>query len=189
MEEQNTVDIPVNEVEVTTEKTQAVEVKPAEPIIQPAKVEEKEKVFTQAQLDEIIVNRLSKERQRVFKKLGIEDENQIDEIVSRSSQYDTVLNENLTLKQQKTLSDKKQVLSSLNADSEFTEYLLQTIGDSENIEEYSQKAKEYLELHPKFVKEQFSKINSSVSIKGEAYPDFTTMTPEQYLAWRANNKL
>lgn len=187
MEENKTVDIPVNDAEVTAKPNTAVEVK-TEPVIQTTKIEDK--VFTQAQLDDIIVNRLSKERSRVFKKLGIEDENQIDTIVKRSSEYDQVIQEVQALKKEKTLVERKQILTSLNADSEFTDYLLQTIGDAESIEEYSTKAKEYLDAHPKFVKEQFSNINSSVNInKGGVYPDFTQMTPEQYLAWRENNKL
>lgn len=184
MEENQTVDIPVNEPEV--KPVEPVKAK-TEPTVQPTKIEDK--VFTQAQLDEIVVNRLSKERSRVLKKLGIEDENQIDTIIQRSTEYDNILKENITLKKEKTLSERKQVLSSLNADSEFTDYLLQTIGDAENLEEYTTKAKEYLDSHPKFVKEQFANINSSVNIKGESYPDFSSMTPEQYLAWRANNKL
>jgi hypothetical protein len=185
MEENKNVDIPVNEAEVTAKQNTAVK---TETITQTTKIEDR--VFTQAQLDEIVVTRLSKERARVFKKLGIEDENQIDIILKRSTEYDSISKEVQTLKKEKTLSEKKQILNSLNADPEFTDYLLQTIGDVESIEEYSTKAKEYLGSHPKFVKEQFSNINSSVNInKGGVYPDFTQMTPEQYLAWREKNKL
>ena len=91
--ETQTVDTSVNTTEQPVEKQvqeKVVEAKPEpQPQTQKAEVEGKEKVFTQAQLDEIVINRLGKERARFLKKLGIEDESKLDDIVKKSQEYET----------------------------------------------------------------------------------------------------
>ena len=149
---------------------------------------EKDKVFTQAQLDEIIVARLGKEKARMLKRLGVDDEAKIDEILQKANGFETAKSEIEQLKSLKMKSDKVSVLNKLNADPEFTDYLLEKIEVSEG-ETFEAKAQEYLATHKKFQRESFNPVDSSVSIKGEPYPDFTNMTTEQYLAWRAKNPL
>lgn len=192
MEEKNTVDIPVNESVVeTTTQTQTQETP-----IESVKTEvEKEKVFTQAQLDEIVINRLSKEKARFLKKLGVEEESQIDEIISKTNsleeakkQLETYEQELTSLKTTKVLSDKKQILNQLQADSEFVDYLIDKI-DGDTIDDFEKNAKQYLETNKRFVVETYNPVKSSLDIKGQTYPDFTNMTTEQYLEWRSKNKL
>lgn len=189
--ETQAVDTSINEVEQTTQQTQVEETpKVDQPQAQEpeSKVGEKDKVFTQAQLDEIVINRLGKERARFLKKLGVDDETKLDEIVKKAQDYEVVRSEVETLKLQKERQEKVNVLTTLNADPEFTDYLLEKIEVGEG-ETYEVVAKKYLEDHPKFVVEQFNKVDSSITMSGQSYPNFENMTTEQYLAWRAKNKL
>jgi preprotein translocase subunit SecD len=169
------------------QQPQAEEAKPASPE-QKAEVEVKEKVFTQAQLDEIVINRLGKERARFLKKLGVDDESKLDDIVKRSQEYDSVRSENESLKLQKAKQDKVNILTKSNADPEFTDYLIEKIEVAEG-EKYEDAVNKYLEEHPKFRNEEFKNVNSSIKMSGESYPDFTKMTTAQYLSWREKNKL
>ena len=190
--ETSTVDTSVNTTENPVEKQVQEKVVEAKPEPQPqekkAEVEAKEKVFTQAQLDEIVINRLGKERARFLKKLGIEDESKLDDIVKKSQEYETVRGEVETLKLQKAKQDKVNVLTKSNADPEFTDYLIEKIEVAEG-ETYEQAVEKYLEAHPKFRNEQFTSVDSSIKMSGGSYPDFTKMTTKQYLSWREKNKL
>ena len=190
MENEKVVDTSINEVEQTTQQNAPVATsKPIEELKnQTTEFVEKEKVFTQAQLDEILVNRLGKERARFLKKLGVEDEAKIDEIIAKANQFEEVKSQAETLKMQQERAEKQVVLSQLNADPEFTEFLLEKIEVGEG-ETYEAKSKEYLETHPKFKKESYANVDSSVNLSGQGYPDLASMTTEQYLAWRAKNKL
>jgi hypothetical protein len=190
MENEKVVDTSINEVEQTTQQNAPVATSKTieEPKSQKVEIVEKEKVFTQAQLDEIVVNRLGKERARFLKKLGVEDEAKIDEIIAKANQFEEVKSQAETLKMQQERAKKQVVLSQLDADPEFTDFLLEKIEVGEG-ETYEAKAKEYLEAHPKFKKESYANVDSSVSLSGQGYPDFANMTTEQYLAWRAKNKL
>jgi len=192
-----TADTPVSEAETTvknqnTEKQ--VEVKTStEPIVEPkkaeAKIEEKEKVFTQTQLDEILVTRLGKERARMLKKLGIEDESQLEDIVMKSSKYESIKQELEKAQHEREVQIKKEQLLKLGADKDFTDYLRLNITPKEG-ETFEEAAKKFLESNPKFKVETFKSVNSSVNVNaGSSYPDFTQMSPEQYLAWRAKNNL
>ena len=190
--ETQTVDTSINTTEQPVEKqvqTKAVEVKPEpQPQAQKAEVEVKEKVFTQAQLDEIVINRLGKERARMLKKLGVDDEAKLDDIVKKSQEYEAVRSEVETLKLQKAKQEKVNVLTKLNADPEFTDYLIEKVEVAEG-ETYEKAVEKYLEAHPKFKNEQFTNVNSSIKMNGQSYPDFTKMTTQQYLSWREKNKL
>ena len=190
--ETQTVDTSVNTTEQPVEKQvqeKVVEAKPEpQPQVQKAEVEAKGKVFTQAQLDEIVINRLGKERARFLKKLGIEDESKLDDIVKKSQEYEQVRSEVETLKLQKAKQEKVSTLTKLNADPEFTDYLIEKVEVVEG-ETYEQAVEKYLEAHHKFKNEQFTSVDSSIKMSGGSYPDFTKMTTKQYLAWREKNKL
>jgi hypothetical protein len=155
-----------------------------------AEFEAKEKVFTQAQLDEIVVNRLGKEKLRMLKKLGIEDENQIDPIVEKYKQFETIDQELKQLKLEKEQRLYKDTLMSIDVDPDFLEFVMSKIDKGENLEDFKDNAKIYLEQNPKFKKESFKQVNSGLNLAGrEVYPDFESMTTDQYLKWRAKNKL
>lgn len=175
----------VKEVQQATPPKQDV----AQPVPQ-AKVGEKEKVFNQAQLDEIVVTRLGKERARLLKKLGIEDEGEVEELVKKAQSYQEVVKKLEQFESEKLNAQKLSILDELKADKDFYDYLLSKIEFGEDIETFKANANKYLEDNPRFRVENFKKVDSQVSLnKGAGYPDLENMTPEQYLAWRAKNKL
>jgi len=163
----------------------------ADKVIADAEIEKnKDKTFNQDELNDIIGNRLSKEKIRMLKKLGITDEAEIDAILLKSKDYDTVKAENDTFKSEKEKKGYTDELNDLKASPEFTEFLLTKIDKGENLEEFKTNATAYLVANPKFLSESFKAIDSSINVnKGGAYPDFANMTTDQYLAWRAKNKL
>jgi len=199
-----TTDTPVSEAETTVEnqntveakapKQEQVEVKTStEPIEEPKKAEEKieakEKVFTQAQLDEILVTRLGKERARMLKKLGIEDEGALDSILEKSTKYESLKEELDKIRNEQVIQKNRNTLLELGADKDFIDYLRLNVVPEEG-ETFEVAAKKFLESNPKFKVETFKNVNSSVNVNaGSSYPDFTQMSPDQYLAWRAKNKL
>jgi hypothetical protein len=147
-----------------------------------------DKTFTQKDVDEIVITRLSKERAKIYKQLGIEDESKVEDYKIRVSGYDTLKQEHEALKIEVAKSRKVNALQGLNADDDFTDYLLGKIqGDGD---EFIANAKKFLEANPKFKKDTYRQVNASVDVNnGNAYPELDKMTTEQYLAWRAKNKL
>ena len=192
MEENKVADIPVSKTEAPVEKSATVEpVKTTESAVETiTKVEAKEKVFTQAQLDEIVVGRLGKEKVRMLKKLGIDDEAKIDDILAKANLYDSVKSEADSLKQEKLIRTYGDELSALGVDSDFIEFVLGKVDKGENLEQFKVNATKFVEENPKFKKDTFKTVNSNLDLGGvEAYPDFEKMTTEQYLKWREKNKL
>ena len=196
MVENEVVATPSNEAEQTAPTNEVPQVpqtpEPAKPVetVQKAEVEAKEKVFTQAQLDEIVIARLSKEKSRMLKKLGVLDEKDIDAILEKSSNYDAVLEEAQALKIEKEQRIYKDALSELEIDKDFVEYALQKIDRGESLDQFKENAKTFLEANPKFRADNFKEVKTSLDLGGQdARPDFTKMTTEQYLRWREKNKL
>ena len=156
----------------------------------PTKVDVEEKVFNQAQLDEIVISRLGKERARLMKKLGIEDETQLEEVVKKANSYQDLAKKVEQFESEKLNAQKLNVLGELKADKDFIDYLLSKIDFGDNIDTFKANANKYLEENPRFRVENFKKVDSQVSLnKGAGKPDLENMTVEQYLAWRAKNKL
>ena len=197
MAEQKVVDTSINTVEQPTAPKNVQEVaKPAvtqEQVtnaIPEAKIGEKEKVFNQAQLDEIVINRLGKERARLLKKLGIEDETQLEDVVKKANSYQDLAKKVEQFESEKLNAQKLNVLGELKADKDFTDYLLSKIDFGDSIDTFKANANKYLEENPRFRVENFKKVDSQVSLnKGAGKPDLENMTVEQYLAYRAKNKL
>lgn len=195
MAEEKVVDTSINATEQPVEKQvqkagiQELKQEP-KPTNQEAKVGEKEKVFNQAQLDEIVINRLGKERARLLKKLGIEDEAQVEEMVKKAQSYQDLVKKVELFEGEKLNAQKISVLGELKADKDFTDYLLSKIEFGENLEAFKANANKFLEANPRFRTEAYKKVDSQVSLnKGSGTPDLANMTVEQYLAWRAKNKL
>jgi hypothetical protein len=184
----NTTEQPVAN-KVQTAGIQEVTQEP-KPTNQEAKVGEKEKVFNQAQLDEIVINRLGKERQRLLKKLGVEDEAQVEEMVKKAQSYQDLVKKVEQFEGEKLNAQKLEVLGELKADKDFTDYLLSKIEFGDTIETFKANANKFLEANPRFRTEAYKKLDSQVSLnKGSGTPDLANMSVEQYLAWRAKNKL
>jgi len=164
------------EVEKETEEVEVQEeTTPSEP-----------KTFTQQELDEIVVTRLAKERQRFIKKLGLEDESQLDDYVKKAKSYDELLKENLTLKSEKERVEATSILNNLGVDPDFIEFVFTNVEKGENFEK---NAKAFLEKHPKMMRENYQSVNSSLGLSGGSAPDIESMSTEEYLKWRSQNKL
>lgn len=187
----------VEAVEENTEEVEEVKAEATEPEVEKETVEVEEtpseetettepKTFTQQELDEIIVSRLAKERQRFIKKLGLEDEGQLDDYVKKAKSYDEVLKENLTLKSEKQKMEATAILNDLGVDPDFIEFVFTNVEKGENFEK---NAKAFLEKHPKMMRDNYKSVNSSLGLTGGTLPDIENMTSEEYLKWRSQNKL
>ena len=147
---------------------------------------EKTKTFTQEELDNIVVTRLAKERQKIMKKLGIDDEGQIDEYVKRFQEYDTIKNENEALKNEKEKFVVMDELRNMGVDPDFLDYVYTKV---ERGEKFKENAQEFLKTNPKLLAENYQKVNSGLDLDGNQMPDLESMSTAEYLAWRAKNKL
>jgi hypothetical protein len=175
---------PVEEKVETPVETEAEVVK--ETVEETPKTDVEPKTFTQQELDDIIVSRLAKERQRYLKKLGLEDEAQLDTYANKVKTYDEIEKENQALKTEKQKMEATAVLNNLGVDPDFIDFVYTNVEKGENFEE---NAKKYLEQHPKMKRETYQSVNSSLGLSGGNMPDINKMSTEEYLKWRANNKL
>lgn len=142
-----------------------------------------DKKFTQEEIDNIVVNRLAKERNKIFKKLGVEDESKLEEVLEKSKNYEAVKNENEKYKAEKQKNEKEKILRGLGIDEEFIDYAISKITDGEN---YAENAKTFVESNPKLKKDSFTSVKSSLELGGATLnADISNMTTEEYLKWRA----
>lgn len=146
-----------------------------------------EKTFNQRELDDIVVSRVAKERSKIFKKLEVEDESKIDEILVKVKKYDEVQTEYAKLKQEKEVTALHNELRKLNVDDAFLDYVAGKVTGTGP--EFIINAKAFLEKNPKLLKENFNNMNSGLDLNGAGAPDFEHMTTAQYLEWRKTHKL
>ncbi len=149
--------------------------------------------FTQEQLNEIVTTRLAKEKAKhdtkikeVLGKLGIENEDKIEEVVGTLAKYkdlEVKYNEqsaNLAKK------DRFEKISKAGVDADFVEFVDAKLKGSEQFDEA---LVNFVTENPKYTKEVFAKVNSSIELGERNKVDLSKMTTEEYLAWRAKNKL
>lgn len=168
---------------------------PLEGTVPPVVTPPVEKTFTQKELDDIIVSRLAKESakhqkktEELFKKLGVEDESKIEDVVTRIKEYDTYKTKAEQLEAEITKNARFNELRRLNVDDDFLEFALSKV-DGETPEEFVENAKKFLETNPKILKDNFRTVSSGLPLDGEGNVDISKMSTEQYLAWRRQNKL
>jgi hypothetical protein len=90
------------------------------------------------------------------------------------------------LKTEKQKMEATAILNNLGVDPDFIDFVYTNVEKGENFEE---NAKKYLEQHPKMKRETYQSVNSSLGLSGGNMPDINKMSTEEYLKWRANNKL
>lgn len=146
-----------------------------------------EKTFNQRELDDIVVSRVAKERSKILKKLGVEDESKIDELLAKITKSDEISTEYAKLKHEKEVADLHNELRKLNVDDEFLDYVASKVTGTGP--EFITNAKAFLDKNPKMLKENYSQVNSSLNLNGQSTPDLNKMTTEQYLEWRKTHKL
>lgn len=145
-----------------------------------------EKTFTQAELDEIIKTRLTKAERKYaesLKKLGIEDESKIDDIVKVLDEHKTLKAEYETLKQKEVIREHEGILKNLNVDDDFIDYVLTKVPVGDKFEE---RAAEFIKNNPKIVKDTFRKVDSGLDLNGGAHKKPEDMTDLEYIEYRRN---
>lgn len=153
------------------------------------------KTFVQQDVDAIVESRLAKERTKyvnekaeLLKKLGVEDETKIDDVVVKIQEHSVYKTEAETLKAELVKNTRLNELRKLNVDDDFLDYALTKVTGETN-EEFLENAVKFVETNPKIRKDNFITVNSGLSLDGQGNVDLNKMTTEQYLAYRAKNKL
>lgn len=149
-----------------------------------------EKTFTQAEVDEFIKTRLTKAERKyveqqteILKKLGIEDESKIEDIVKTLEEHKTLKEEYTTLKQREILREHEGILKGLNVDDDFVDYVLTKVPVGDGFEE---RAAEFIKNNPKILKDTFRKVDSGLDLNGAAQKKPEDMTDLEYIEYRRN---
>jgi coenzyme F420-reducing hydrogenase delta subunit len=142
--------------------------------------------FTQEQIDEIVSKRLAEQKTKFYSKLGVNDEKEIDIILTNHKKYDTISKELTELNEKEKVSSYKSTLKTLGIEDDLVDFVLTKIPQDEKFEDT---AKEFVKANPKYLKETFTKMNSVINLDGTTQKDISKMTSAEYLEWRAKNKL
>lgn len=133
-----------------------------------------EKTFNQAEVDTLIKERLERNKKSIFKKLGVESEDDFESLVKKSADYASLeakskeLEQELNaLKTENARASYKRCIEKANVDSELVDFVyskLEPLKD-ENVDDYSSRLTEYLAQHPNYVIAKT--INSSFDLSGK----------------------
>ena len=149
-----------------------------------------EKTFTQTELNDIIKDRLTKAERKyvekqveILKRLGIDDESHLDDIVKTLEEHKTLKDEYQTLKQRDAQRENEGVLRGLNVDDDFIDYVLTKVPMGEDFET---RAAEFIKANPKILKDTFRNVNSALNLNGAANKKPEEMTDLEYIEYRRN---
>ena len=149
-----------------------------------------EKTFTQTELNDIIKDRLTKAERKyvekqveILKRLGIDDESHLDDIVKTLEEHKTLKDEYQTLKQRDAQRESEGVLRGLNVDDDFIDYVLTKVPMGEDFEA---RAAEFIKANPKILKDTFRNVNSALNLNGAANKKPEEMTDLEYIEYRRN---
>ena len=132
-----------------------------------------EKTFTQTELNDIIKSQTYRKAERkyvekqveILKRLGIDDESHLDDIVKTLEEHKTLKDEYQTLKQRDAQRESEGVLRGLNVDDDFIDYVLTKVPMGEDFET---RAAEFIKANPKILKDMFRNVNSALNLNGAA---------------------
>lgn len=117
------------------------------------------KTFTQEQVDEIVIKRLEKQSKSIYKKLGINGEEEITSLLDKVSNHDNLVKqvESLTLENQnykKADLERGYKAQLSDVDEEYQDVVFSKLQPLENEknEEYKERVNAYLKEHPKLAK-------------------------------------
>jgi hypothetical protein len=79
-----------------------------------AKTTEEAKSFTQEMVDEIVRNRLERDRKATFKRYGVEDRNGLDALIGKAQSYDVMKERYGAIKEENTSLKEKMAFMSNN---------------------------------------------------------------------------
>lgn len=114
---------------------------------------EENKTFTQEQVNEIVQSRLSKDRESNFKKLGVKDEEELNEILNKGRNYDS-LKQSETELIEKNGKLTQKVLFNTHKISAEREDDVETYFKGKGLEFNDENLKNAIETHPEWCGKQ-----------------------------------
>lgn len=146
-----------------------------------------DKTFTQKELDSIIANRLAEEKakhnkktEEMLKKLGVQDETKLDEIVVKIKDYESYKTKAEQLEAEKKKSTLMDGLRKMNIDDDFLDYALSKV----DVDKFEESAQELIKNNPKILKSNFQPFNPQLPLNGKGEVDISKLSTEEYLAYR-----
>ena len=142
-----------------------------------------EKKFSQKELDDIVVARLSKSEKSLLSKLGLGSKDEIESLVERIKDYDVVKSRNgeletqvASLTSERTKSQYLRVIEKQNVDDEVIELVYSKVEPKkdEKVDDYKVRVEEYLANHTNFIKGSLTVINTSANLGGKATTNVST---------------
>ena len=145
------------------------------------------KTFVQQEVDEFVESRLAKERKKyaiekaeLFKKLGVQDETKLDEIVVKIKDYDSYKTKAEQLEAEKKKAALMDGLRKMNIDDDFLDYALSKV----DMDKFEESAQELIKNNPKILKSNFQPFNPQLPLNGKGEVDISKLSTEEYLAYR-----
>lgn len=146
-----------------------------------------QRTYNHDELNGIIGDRLAKERTKIYKLLGVDDE---DGLKTMATQLKTLTEENEQLKTQneqyineKTLTEKKNQLTEAGIDPDFMDVAIAKWDGKQELTKF-------VEENPKLTKAYFESqggdfkgTGTSLDIKGGKTPDITKMTTAEFMEY------
>ena len=135
-----------------------------------------EKTFTQDEVNDMILKRLSKSEKSFLTKLGIENKEDIDGLVSKLKDYDSIkskhdelLNQVNSLTGEKLKSQYTRVIEKQNVEDDLIEFVYSKVEPTkdEKVEDYKTRVEAYLANHTNYIKGNLQTINTSVDLSGK----------------------
>lgn len=134
------------------------------------------KTFTQEEVNTMIANRLTKSEKSIYSKLGINSKDELESLVAKLTDYDTMktnhtelLDKVTKLESEKSKSQYMRVIEKANVDDEVMELVYTKVAPTkdEKVEDYTKRVEDYLNNHPNFIKGGTSTISTSVDLSGK----------------------
>jgi hypothetical protein len=135
-----------------------------------------EKTFTQKELDDVVKTRLAKSEKAIYSKLGINGKEDLDGLLAKLTDYDTIKTSNSELLEkvtrlegEKSKSQYMRIIEKADVDEEVMDLVYTKVAPTkdEKLEDYSNRVQEYLNSHPNFIKGNTSVISTSVDLTGK----------------------
>lgn len=135
-----------------------------------------EKTFTQKELDDVVKTRLAKSEKALYSKLGINGKDELETLLAKLSDYETVKSNNSELLEkvtrlegEKSKSQYMRIIEKANVDDEVMELVYTKVAPTkdEKVEDYTKRVQNYLSDHPNFIRGGTSTINTSVDLSGK----------------------
>lgn len=147
----------------TTETTTEVVEEPKEDEEVAPKDGDGEKTYTKEQINEIVEKRLAKERGRMFKKLGIENEDGIESLIAKIGEYKVLKAEHDAIIKATKEAELTKRLAEHKIDKDFNDYVIQKLGEDAD----DAAIEELIKSNPKIlVREEQPQIGSNFPLDG-----------------------